>query len=158
VELVGSVELAGSVVFAAILAACALGLMLWHVRSWRAAERRRPEPAELDYLRRQYRRRMQSSLLLGLLAASLPLGHWLLLAQWSRVGALYWGLVLMVLAWVGVLAVADIWATKFFFGRLRDRYRLEQTRLQAQLRQISRTLKEDKSNGHPRKEQDEWTG
>jgi hypothetical protein len=66
----------------------------------------------------------------------------------------YWGLVLIVLAWVGVLAVADIWATKFFFGRLRDRYRLEQTRLQAQLRQIRRTREEDKSNGDPRKDQD----
>jgi hypothetical protein len=154
VGLVGLVELVGSFVFAAVLAACALGLMLWHVRSWRAALRRPPEPAELEFLRRQYRRRMQSSLLLGLLAISLPLGHWFLLKQWSKVGALYWGLVLLVLAWVGVLAVADIWATKFFFGRLRDRYRLEQTRLQAQLRQIRRTREAGKSNGDPRKERD----
>ncbi len=128
-------ELVASLVFSAFLLACAAGLLVWHVLAWRAGQRRRLDPSELEYRRRQFRRRMQTTTMLALLAASLPIGQWLV-TRWPEGGVVFWGLVLFLLAWVVVLALADVWATKFYYGRLRDRNQLEQTRLKAQLWQL----------------------
>ncbi len=132
-----------SAAFSAFLLACAAGLLTWHVRAWRAHRRRNPEPEELNYFRRQFRRRMQTSAILAILAAALPVGHWIVRkgaelpgTAWPKWGLVFWGGVVLLLVWVGLLAVADIWATKFFFSRLRQRYWLEQTRLEAELRRI----------------------
>jgi len=129
------VELVASLVFSAFLLACAAGLLAWHLLSWRADRRRRLEPNELEYRRRQFRRRMQTTTMLALLAVSLPIGQWLV-TRWPQGGVVFWGLVLFLLAWVVVLALADVWATRFYYGRLRDRNQLEQTRLKAQLWQL----------------------
>ena len=128
-------ELVASLVFSAVLLACAAGLLLWHLLSWRADQRRRLDPNEREFRRRQFRRRMQTTTILALLAASLPLGQWLV-PHWPQGGVVFWGLVLFLLAWVVLLALADVWATKFYYGRLRDRNQLEQTRLKAQLWQL----------------------
>lgn len=140
-------EILGSLIFSAFLLVCALGLMVWHVSSWRAAQQRELEPAEREYCRRQYRGRMQTSILLAIIAASLPVGVWIM-NQWPKAGVLFWGLVLLMLAWLAVLALADIWATKFYYGRLRDKYQLEQTRLKAELRRLQAARSNGKSNGN----------
>ncbi len=133
-----------SVVFAVFLAACAAGLMSWHVRSWRAQRASALEPKELDYRRRQFRRRMQTSALLALIAVALPVGVWVMRIQ-PGAGIIYWCAVLLLVAWVGILAGIDIWATKYFYGKLRDTYRIEQARLQAELRRIQAA----RGNGKP---------
>lgn len=120
-----------------LLLLCAVGLMISHVRTWRRARRQELQPDELDYRRRQYRRRMQTSAMLGLLAVAIFVGQLITGRIESKAFLLcYWGLVLLVLGWVGLLAVADILATKHHFGRLRQAYRLEQVKLQAELRRI----------------------
>ncbi len=137
------------------LVACAAGLIGWHLRSWRAAQRATLDAPERDYHRRQFRRRMQTSVMLALVGASLPVGQWIMERArvlgpdtiWPRVGVFFWGGVLLLLAWVGVLALGDMWATKFYYGRLRDRYRIEQTKLEAELRRLQRNRGNGKSNG-----------
>ncbi len=124
-----------SLVFSAFLLACAAGLMVWHLLSRRADQRRRLEPNEREFRQRQFRRRMQTTAMLALLAVSLPIGQWLV-PHWPQGGVVFWALVLFLLAWVVLLALADLWATKFYYGRLRDRNQLEQTRLKAQLWQL----------------------
>lgn len=108
--------------------------MTLHLRTWRRAQQREGEAEELDYRHRQFRRRMQTSALLGILAVAIFAGQWitgpLLLAF------LFWGGVLLGVGWVGLLAAADIWATKHHFDRLRQTYLIEQAKLQAQIRRI----------------------
>jgi hypothetical protein len=53
-------------------------------------------------------------------------------------------MVLTVVAWVALLALADLVSTRLHFGRVRERYRLEETRLKAELERLRRT----RSNGH----------
>ena len=65
---------------------------------------------------------------------------------WPAAGVIYWACVLLLVAWVGILAVIDIWATKYYYGKLRDTYRIEQARLQAELRRIQ----SGRGNGKPR--------
>ncbi len=134
-------ELVASLVLAAVLLACAGGLLVWHLLSWRADQRRGLDPNEREFRRRQFRRRMQTTIMLALLAASLPIGHQLVIlgrgagpqSWWLKAAVIFWAAVLVLLVWLVLLATADIWASKFFYGRLRDRNQLEQTRLKAQL-------------------------
>lgn len=151
-------EIGGSILFGLFLLACAAGMMGWHVRSWREARRRQLDVIELAFRLRQFRRRMQIGGLLAGLGVSLPVGHWIVLMQWTTLAVVYWGLFLLVLAWFVVLAMADFWTTKYHFGRLRDRCLLEQTRLQAQLRRIRSVRGNGKGNGDPRGREPEIPG
>jgi len=112
-------------------------LIISHVVAWRRIQRRRPEVEELDFRRRQFRRRMQTSTMLGLLAAAILVGE-LAIARveslWVRL--VFWGGVLLVVLWVGLLAIVDIWATKHHFGRLRQSFIIEEAKLHAELRRI----------------------
>jgi hypothetical protein len=132
--------------FAGFVLACAVGLMVWHVRSWRGQQSANLSPREFEYRRRQFRRRMQTSAMLAVVAAALPVGVWIL-PLWPKVGVFFWGGVLSLLMWIGVLGLADMWATKHYYGKLRDDYRIEQARLEAELRRIQG----GRRNGKPAK-------
>jgi Na+/H+ antiporter NhaD/arsenite permease-like protein len=124
----------------------AAGLMALHVRTWRRAQRQKPAARELDYRRRQFRRRMQSSALLGVLAAAIFLGP--LLTEPPLAVLVFWGAALLLVCWVLLLAAADVAATKLHFGRLRADYLAQQAKLQAEIRRI-RAMR---GNGKPHKQ------
>jgi len=120
-----------------LLLAAAAGLMTSHARTWRSAREEPLEPGELEFCRRQFRRRMQTSAMLGLLGVAIFVGQVLTLWIVSRLFvALYLAGILALLGWVVLLALADILATKYHFGRLRDNYKIEQAKLQAEVRRI----------------------
>ena len=137
-----------SLLISSFLLLCAAGLMASHVRSWRNVLRQRQglDSREFDYRRRQFRRRMQTSAMLGLLAVAMLVGQ---LLKWLRLPPLaifvFWAGVLLLVAWLALLAVADIVATKHYFGRLRRDYLIEHAKLQAELRRIQRV----RGNGQP---------
>ncbi len=123
-----------STLVSSFLLLCAVGLMVVHRRTWHGAQQRALEPREFDYYRRQYRRRMQTSAMLGLLAAAIFVGQWI--TRPATLAFAYWGGVLLVLGWVGLLALADMLATKQHFARLRREHFVEQAKLHAELRRI----------------------
>jgi hypothetical protein len=53
--------------------------------------------------------------------------------------------VLVLVLWLGALALTDMWATKRYYGSLRYDYRVEQARLEAELRRIQAA----RGNGKP---------
>ncbi len=121
------------------LSATAAGLMVSHVRAWRRFEESgdAADPRERGYRRRQFRRRVQTSALLGLLAVALVAGHWTASLPWRPWAfVVYWGMVLTMVAWVALLALADLVSTRLHFGRVRERYRLEELRLKAELKRM----------------------
>lgn len=126
--------LAGAVFSLSVLVGAA-GLMGWHVRQWRRAQARALEKAELDYRRSQFRRRMQTTALFAAATAALPFGLPLTRA-WPQAGAVYWGVVVLLLLWAIVLGFADILAIKVFYGRLHHRNQLEQARLELEIRRL----------------------
>ena len=123
----------------------AAGLMVLHVRAWRRAQRQPLEPRELDYRRRQFRRRMQTSTLLGVLAVAVLVGP--LITEPPLLVLAFWGAVLVVVLWVLLLAAADALATRLHFTRLRDDYLIEQAKLQAEIRR----LRAIRGNGRPQR-------
>ncbi|MBN2580841.1 MAG: hypothetical protein JXB10_17780 [Pirellulales bacterium] len=124
------------------------GLILGHLRQWR---RVRPElitQDEYDYRRRRHRRRMQTSVMLGLAGAAFFVGE--LLPRWidsDLFFLLYWAAVLLLILWVVLLAAADIWATKAYYGRIRNAYFHEKLKIEAELRRAQ----SPRSNGKPNK-------
>lgn len=128
-------DLLSSVAFSVSVLAGAGALLGWHVRQWRNAQARGLEKAERDYRRCQFRRRMQTTALFGLATASLPFGLPLIRA-WPQAGAIYWGVIVLMLLWAITLGFADILAIKVFYGGLRHRNQLEQARLEIEMRRI----------------------
>ena len=122
-----------------LLLGCAAALMFAHVRTWRQAVGAAATREELNYRRRQFRRRMQTSAMLALLAVALFLGEWLTgVVESGWFGIIYWLGVLAVVIWVALLALADVLATKFHYDRLRRGYLIERAKLEAELRRIRR--------------------
>ena len=101
---------------------------------------------EIDFYRRQFRRRIQTSAMLGILAVGLFVGE--LLTRWissQLFFIIYWAAMLLLVIWVALLAAVDIWATKYHFGQLRHKCLIEQAKLHAEIRRIQAI----RGNGKP---------
>ena len=130
-------DIRSSALISLFLLLCAVGLMLSHFRTWRRFRQQDIEPEEWDYRRRQFRRRMQTSALLALLAVAIFVGE--VLTRWIEstwFSLCFWSGVLLGVLWVGLLAAGDIWATKHHYDRLRQSYLIEKAKLQVELRRI----------------------
>jgi hypothetical protein len=136
-----------------LLLAGAAALIAAHLRAWRAAQRRELDSADLEFRRRQFRRRMQTSAVLALLALALLAGQWLVPWINSKLYAIiYWSAVLAVLGWVGLMAVVDLVATHYHYTRLRQHCQVEQAKLKVQLQ---RAQVSGNGRGKPPLEDDE---
>jgi hypothetical protein len=135
-----------SLIISILLLLAALGLVYWHVYSWRKVQLADLATGELDFYRRQFRRRIQTSAMLGILAVLIFAGE--LLTWWisSQIFFIcYWAAALLLVIWVALLAAADIWATQYHFGKLRQKCLIEQAKLQAEIRRV----KSVRGNGKP---------
>ena len=140
-------DTASSTAVAVFLLLCAAGLMTLHVCAWRKSKRQELEASELDFRRRQFRRRMQTSAMLGVLAVAIFIGPLITERGPPTLVFIFWGGTLLVVCWVGLLAVVDVIATKFHFGRLREKYLIEQAKLQAEIRRIQAKRGNGKARG-----------
>ena len=135
-----------SALISALLLSAALGVMYWHVLSWRRAQLADLAAGELDFYRRQFRRRIQTSAMLGILAVMIFLG--VLFTWWINSHVffiIYWAAALLLVIWVALLAGADIWATQYHFGQLRQKCLIEQAKLHAEIRRVQSV----RGNGKP---------
>ncbi len=126
-----------SIVVALVLAVSSAGLIAWHVRAWRRLSLAELDAREQNFRRRQYRRRVQTSAMLGVLGGAILVGQ--LLIAWPASESVlvpYWCGVFLLVLWLALLALADMAATRLYYGRERDKYVVEQARLQGQLRQV----------------------
>jgi hypothetical protein len=147
-------DILSSVLMSVLLLSAALVLMFWHLRSWRSVQLDDLPPNEMDYYRRQYRRRMQTSALLGILAVAMVIGE--LLTRWVSSQLfifIYWAATLVLVVWVALLAAVDIWATKYHFGELRQKYLIEQAKLHAEIRRVQSVRGNGKSMGKKQTEE-----
>ncbi len=130
--------------FSLTIVAVAAGLCVWHVRVWRACVRGEADAAEFDFRRRQCRRRLQASVMLGLLGLSVSGGGVMMLFRLNPMAiTLYWLAVFVLLGWLALLALADMVASKHYYSRVQDRYAVEQ----AQLKMVLRRLRAEGGNG-----------
>lgn len=129
--------------FSVFLVFSAAALMAWQLKSWREAARSTHDVRELDFHGRQFRRRMQCSVMLVVLAAAVLLGQWI--ADPPILAILFWSVTLLIVAWLAVLAVTDIIMTMNHFQSLRAENLVEQAKLNA----AAQRLRAAGGNGKP---------
>lgn len=113
----------------AILAVAAL-LVAWHRRAWRRALGGRLSAAELKFAFEQYRRRMQTSVMLGLVGVLIFAGPWVTA---PLAILLYWLGVIVLVLWIMLLAGADMLATRLYYAQLETEHHVKQFKLEAKL-------------------------
>jgi len=129
-------EFFATFIVSSVLLLTAAGMLHAHRRTWKAFCDEERDEDEYDYRRRQFRRRMQTSAMLAVLAVALAGGHaatlWWIRSGWFA--AVFWIAVMLLACWVGLLALADIWATNRYYRLLRDNYMIQRAKLEAELR------------------------
>jgi hypothetical protein len=130
-----------SALFSALLIVVSGSLMLMHWRAWKGFQQGELPQAEFDYRRRQFRRRMQASGMIGIVGLALFVGVAFFLGRESLVPwvedvvviLVYWFAVLLVTVWMFLLAFVDIWATRRYLTRICEEDLMAQTRIHADL-------------------------
>jgi len=130
-----------SALFSLVLLAVSGVLMLAHWRRWNACRQQELPQAEYDYRRRQYRRRMQASGMIGIVGAALFVGVSFFLGGESLVPFIedevvifvFWTAVVLITMWTGLLALVDVWASQRYVNRILEADLLEQTKLHAEM-------------------------
>ena len=123
--------------FSSFVLLAAAGLTVWHVRAWREVRSLELPPEARNYHWRQFRRRIQCSAMLAVLAVLLFVGQWVESPPLHSFSFIcYWGATLLLVVWLALLAVADIVATKYYFGRLRSDVIVEQAKLEAEAQRL----------------------
>jgi hypothetical protein len=124
--------------------ASSLGLMVWHVRSLRQCESEALQPADRNFRRRQFRRRMQASAMLGLLGLALMAAPLISHRERPLGFLIYWMAVLAWLGWIVLLALGDAWSSQ---QHIRRQSRVELDRILHDREEVSR-IHLAEQNGH----------
>ncbi len=123
----------GTLIFAALLVALSLALLAMHWNTWRQADHGGLAERERDFFRRQFRRRIQASGMLGLIGLVMASSLWLN-EIWQQ--ALLWSGVLCALVWLVLIAILDGWSSRTFYGR-------DQAITAAQIERLKKELRKD---------------
>lgn len=131
-----------TILFSLMLMAISVGLLWLHRRSWIAARQRDLDSEALEFARRQYRRRVQTSGLMVFIALVMLGSLWV---RRPLLVLLLWGGVALLVLWTCILATADWLHTKWYYARLRDDNVAQRAALEAEMRRMLR----HRSNGRP---------
>ncbi|MCG8583811.1 MAG: hypothetical protein MI757_03770 [Pirellulales bacterium] len=125
----------------------AAGLMTWHWQAWKAVRDHAAESTDRDFAWSQFRRRAQASAMMGLLAVFMLGSLWIeRMAPWGF--AVYIIAMLVLIAWVVLLALADMIATRQHFAHAQIKNLAEQARLQGELVRLQEEAQGDPSTGN----------
>jgi hypothetical protein len=98
-----------------------------HRRSWREANDAKLPERDCRFAHSMYRRRMQASGTIGIMGAGV--GVWPIVPRQAGPMALYTATLLAACAWIMVLAVLDVWATRRHYRRIRSEQLAKQLQL-----------------------------
>ena len=110
-----------------LMIAVSVLLVVGHLRAWRRIQE---SPPSDDEQRRfawgQFRRRVQTSGMIGLAGVLIFVGYWIDQGKW---GLIYWCGTILLVIWIMLLAVADMIATRIHFARSNRDNVLQQARM-----------------------------
>jgi hypothetical protein len=140
-----------SVLFASCLFATAAVLYWMNRRTWRQRQVEGLDPPAIDFFERQYRRRGQVNMLLGIIALAILLGIWV---RAPMLSILYWAGVVLLVIWIGLLATLDFISTYNFFQDVRADQRATREAMSAEIDRLRSISAEQESNGNGRHRED----
>lgn len=129
--------------FPLVLCALSAILLALHIKKWRGLGQD-SEDAELDaFHRRQLRRRIQASAMIGLLGIAIAGGMIIPWQRWPLAFAFYWLVVIVCTLWIAVLALADLTHSRSYINHLNREHHIKRAELEAQIERY----KTKQSNG-----------
>lgn len=123
--------MASSILFGVSLILLAALLVWHHQRAWSEACRYSPSAREKDFARRQYRRRTQTSTMIGIVGVAIGAFP---AVQNPTAAVVYVVGLLACVGWILLLGCADMLSSWVHFQQLRRRQHAEHAALQAQLK------------------------
>jgi len=129
--------------FSVLLVVLSGVLIVSHRRAWRRVEEEDRDEKQREFARRQKRRRIQASGMIGIVGAAMFVGQFL--ANMPLLMGFYWSGVILLVLWFLILAIADVVATQQHYSRLRRDIMIEEAKLQAEANRIRTRLKEKRS-------------
>ena len=118
------------------------------VRTFRRGLPAEADEADLRYYRSQFRRRIQITGILGLLALGMLAGQWIPERQYPSLFVIVWSVMGLLACWIALLAVLDLVALRRHALRKFHGYLQEKTRLVGEVHRLRREAGRDR-NGHP---------
>ena len=120
-----------------LLFVVALFLIRWLLRKQQEFRQADPEmdPLEARFNISQCRRRLQCGVMLAALAVGVMVESWI---DDPRIRVLLGAAMLFVLGWMVLLAILDIVSTNLYYQSIANRYRHEQMRLEAKVKDLLR--------------------
>lgn len=119
-----------NLLFGGFLIALAAAMYFIHRRARQAAERESPTQHDLRFAQRQYRRRARVCLLLAVVGVAIIAGSYM---THPVLAACYWLCVVLLVFWIGWLALADLLGSQARLRELRDDHVAEHAALHAEL-------------------------
>lgn len=104
----------GVVVVGVSLLLASLVLLALHFAAWRRVDHGGLADREREFARRQFRRRLQISGMLGVVGLLMLTTLW---AEETSMQLVLWLAMLFALLWVMLMAMIDFWASRSHFGR-----------------------------------------
>lgn len=113
----------------------AIGLFIGNVRTWRI-DRDREQGDERDFAQRRFRRRLQTTGMLIVLAIGLCLGQLIPWREHPSLFVLFWFIMLLILGWMVLLALGDLMVGRQHLARLTRERRIAEAQLNAELQRL----------------------
>jgi hypothetical protein len=102
-----------TIVFSLVLLAISAGLILSQRWAWQKVMT--SQRSDRDFALDQVHRRTRTGALVGVLAVAMIAGDWITSPAWALA---FWTMIVLLVLWVVLLAVADLRATRRHFGKL----------------------------------------
>ncbi|WP_254511693.1 hypothetical protein [Anatilimnocola floriformis] len=132
------------------LIAISILLVVGHIRAWRTADHGGLAEAEREFQARRYRRRLQSSAMVGVIGVLLLGELWLdKVFQDELPRLLYWSGVGLLLLWLMLLAASDWLAWRQHFRRQIDRLQTDRDTIRGELERLRREHRERATKDNP---------
>lgn len=125
-----------NILFSSFLVVLAVALLILHASAWRNTRESEQDEKVLDFHRRQFRRRMQASAMLGIVGLGVAGGLWIDAQDDTILSVIYWSAILLIVAWIAALAAADWVATRFYYDLIHTDQQTEHAALKAELERI----------------------
>jgi hypothetical protein len=125
-----------NILFSSFLVGLAALLLISHAAAWRNTRESEQDEKVLDFHRRQFRRRMQASAMLGIVGLGVAGGMWIDAQDDTILSVAYWIAILLIVAWIAALAAADWVASRFYYDLIHTDQQTEHAAIQAELERI----------------------
>lgn len=129
---------------AGVIVCAIVFLFFWHRRTWIVRRAESTSETELRFHALQYRRRMQTTGMMGCLAVILYFGQLFKLTGW--IGVFYWGTAFFLAVWLIFMAFGDVTATRVHVARFRQSLLMERAKLQKDINQIRQRQSESEKS------------